>query len=65
MGGLDRAVRVGEQSRRQRPGDRRLLDDLDAADLAGQRLQPAAVHPRLLQQVAQIVAGALDRRHAG
>ena len=57
--GLDRAVRVGVEPGRQRAGDRRLLDDIGIADLAGQRLQPAALHPRLLQQVAQIVAGAL------
>ena len=43
----------------KRAGDRRLLDDLDAADLADQRLQPAALDPRLLQEIAQIVAGAL------
>jgi len=55
-----RQVRVGEQCRRQHARDRRLLDDLDAPDLGRQRLQPAAVNPRLLQQIAQIEAAALD-----
>ena len=60
MGGLDRQIRVGEQRAREGAGNRRLLDDLDAADLAGERLQPTAVNPCLFQQIAQIIAGALD-----
>src|ERR1051326_5355550 len=57
---LDRAVRVGEYARRQGAGDCRLLDDIDVANLTGERLHPAALHPRLLQESAQIVVGALS-----
>src|SRR5438270_4102362 len=56
---LDRAVRVGENARRQCAGDRRLLDDIDVADLADERLHPAALDTRLFQESAKIVVGAL------
>ena len=59
MRGLDRAVRVAVETGRQGAGDRRLFDDIGAADLGGQGLHPAPLHPRLFQQIAQIVAGAL------
>src|SRR5205809_799024 len=53
---LSRATR---QPGRQRAGDRRLFGDVEIGDLAGQWHEPAALHPRLIEQLAQIEAGAL------
>src|SRR5439155_20934989 len=47
MRGVDRPLGVAEQARRQGAGDRRLLDHVEIADLARERLQPAPLHPRL------------------
>src|SRR5262249_50881457 len=55
----DRAVRVSEQTGGERAGDRRLLDDIETADLLRERLQPASLHARLFEERAQIVAAAL------
>ncbi len=40
-------------------GDRRLLDHVEAADLAQQRLQQVAHLARLLDEIAEVVASAL------